>query len=238
MTARPATTYWPLWGLRIHVADLVLQPMTEADLDEVVAVLPPDLELDPSATRYPGLDEPTQRAVVVQQAYWRHYGTWSPTEWRLNFCVRRAGRLIGVQELEGNDFPTLGTVDTSSWLVAGERGRGAGKGMRRAVLALAFGPLSARAAVTSAWEDNAASLGVSRSMGYRDNGVSLMARPGHDQPGTLVHLRMTRDQWAAAEAAEAERTAGGRESTPSVEGFEPCRPFFGQPSADRAKDPE
>ena len=38
--------------------------------------------------------------------------------------------------------------------------------MRRAVLALAFGPLGAEAAITSAWPDNGASLGVSQSLGY------------------------------------------------------------------------
>ena len=214
--AGPAQT-WPLWGLTLTVGDLRLRPMRETDLPAVLAALPDDLELNPSATRYPGLDEPAQRRVVVHQEYWRHNGTWSPAAWRLNFCVRRDGDLLGVQELEGNDFPVLRTVDTSSWLRPAERGRGTGKAMRRAVLALAFGPLQARAAITSAWHDNAGSLGVSRSLGYRPNGVSVMVREGAGTPDTLVHLRLTREQWLAA----------GAQAGVSIEGFEPCRPFFG-----------
>jgi len=208
------TLYWPLLDLHLTTGDLVLSPLVEADLAEVTERLPGDVELNPEATRF-DVDEATQRGVVVHQEYWRHYGTWSPAAWRLNFAVRRGEELLGLQELEGNDFPTLRTVDTSSWLVPAARGTGTGKRMRRAALALAFGPLSARAAVTSAWHDNTASLGVSRSVGYRPNGESLLARG--DGADILVHLRMTREQWEATGAA--------REVT--VEGFEPCRPFFG-----------
>jgi RimJ/RimL family protein N-acetyltransferase len=210
--------YWPLFDLRLTNGDLVLTPLREADLAEVADVLPADVELNPAATRY-ALEPAVQRGVVVHQEYWRYYGTWRPQEWRLNFAVRRNGDLLGLQELEGNDFPVLRTVDTSSWLVAEARGTGTGKRMRRAVLALAFGPLEAQAAVTSAWHDNTSSLGVSRSIGYRPNGVSVMGREG--EADTLVHLRMTREQWLETGAA-AEVT---------IEGFEPCRPFFGLGSA-------
>lgn len=206
--------YWPLLDLRLTTGDLVLTPLTEASLAEVAERLPGDVELNPGATVF-GVDAATQRGVVVHQEYWRYYGTWSPSAWRLNFVVRQDGELIGLQELEGNDFPTLRTVDTSSWLVPGARGSGTGKRMRRAVLALAFGPLEALAAVTSAWHDNTASLGVSRSIGYQPNGESLLARG--DGADTLVHLRMTREEWEATGAA--------REVT--IEGFEPCRPYFG-----------
>jgi RimJ/RimL family protein N-acetyltransferase len=215
MTERPPTSlWWPLHDLRLHTADLVLSPLTEAELDEAARLQPLDLELDPSATTY-DLDEVTGRGVVLHQSYWRNFGTWSPEAWRLLFTVRRDGELLGLQELEGNDFVLLRTVDTSSWLVQSARGSGIGKAMRRAVLALAFGPLEARAAVTSAWHDNHGSLGVSRSIGYRPNGESLMARDG--AADTLVHLRMTRQDWDATGAA----------ADVEIDGFEPCRPYFG-----------
>jgi RimJ/RimL family protein N-acetyltransferase len=75
--------------------------------------------------------------------------------------VSAAGQILGAQKLEGNDFPALGTVDTASFLIPSARGSGYGKQMRRAVLALAFGPLGAQAAITSTWHDNGASFGVS-----------------------------------------------------------------------------
>jgi len=208
------TPHWPLLDLRISVGELELRPLVEADLAEVVQALPADLELNPSL---PGFDVPDQLrpAVVTHLEYWRSYGTWSPRAWRFHLAVRRDGELLGLQELEGNDFPALRTVDTSSWLVGGVRGGGLGKAMRRAVLCLAFDHLGARAAITSAWHDNSASLGVSRSLGYRPNGESFLGRG--DDVDTLVHLRLTAEDWAA--------TDGGHGIT--VEGVEPCRPWFG-----------
>jgi RimJ/RimL family protein N-acetyltransferase len=203
--------YWPLLDLRLTSGDLELAPLVEADLAEVVRLLPADLELNPAATRF-AVDESTHRGVVVHQEYWRSYGTWTTQAWRFHLAVRRDGQLLGLQELEGNEFPRLRTVDTSSWVVEAARGAGIGKAMRRAVLALAFDHLGARAAITSAWHDNHASLGVSRSLGYRPNGESLLARG--DGVDTLVHLRMTLDDWRAAGGAPAVTVTGVREALP------------------------
>jgi RimJ/RimL family protein N-acetyltransferase len=212
-----SNAHWPVLDLRITVGDLELRPLVEADLAEVVRVMPTDLELNPHATRF-AVPEEVHRAVVVHQEYWRSYGTWSVEAWRFHLAVRRAGELLGLQELEGNDFPTLRTVDTSSWLVPDARGTGIGKAMRRAVLSLAFDHLGSLAAITSAWHDNHASLGVSRSLGYQPNGESFMAREGFDHGvDTLVHLRMTAADWAAS----------GAGAGVAVEGAEACRPWFG-----------
>ena len=205
---------WPLLDLRLTSGDLELAPLIEADLAEVVRLLPADLELNPSATRF-AVDERTHRGLVVHQEYWRSYGTWTTQAWRFHLAVRRDGELLGLQELEGTEFPMLRTVDTSSWLVESARGAGIGKAIRRAVLALAFDHLGARAAITSAWHDNHASLGVSRSLGYQPNGGSLLARG--DGVDTLVHLRMTVDDW---------RSAGGAPDV-TVTGVPEALPLFG-----------
>jgi RimJ/RimL family protein N-acetyltransferase len=209
--------YWPLFGLRLATPELELQPLCEADLGPLSDLLPPDVELDPQATTYDIADPATSRGVILHQGYWRAYGTWQVSAWRLSFGVRRSGTLIGVQELEGNDFPRLGTVDTSSFLVSEARGLGHGKEMREAVLALAFGPMAARQAITSAWHDNTASLGVSRALGYEPNGEHLHARG--DAVDVMVHLRLRREDWLAR--------SGGEDVT--VSGFEPCRHLFGLP---------
>lgn len=188
--------------------------MTEADLTVLADLLPDDAEQDPAVTKY-AIDERTNRGIVSHQNYWRAYGTWRPEAWRLNFVVSAADEIIGVQELEGDDFPTLRTVDTSSFLVRSARGRGYGKQMRRAVLALAFGPMQAQAAITSAWHDNHASLGVSRALGYLANGESLHAHS--DRVDVMLHLRLKRSDWLASGAAEQIEIAG----------FEACRPLFG-----------
>ena len=208
---------WPLVHLRLTGPDVALRPMTEADLVIVADLMPDDLELNPAATSYPGLDTATGRRVVAHQEYWQGWGRWSIPSWVLRFVVQVDGRIVGTQTLEGEDFPMLRTVDSASWLVPEVRGRGVGKAMRSAVLALAFGPLEAQCAITSAWDDNHASLGVSRAIGYQPNGEYLQRRDDGDGVGAMVHLRLTREDWLCSRAGDGVQ----------ISGFEACRPYFG-----------
>lgn len=189
--------------------------MTEADQQTIADLLPEDVELNPDATSYPIAGERLQRGAIVHQTYWKAYGGWQPSAWRLPFLVLLDNRPIGAQEIEGSDFPRLGVVDTSSFLAAQHRGHGYGKRMRQAVLTLAFGSLGARAAITSAWHDNKASLGVSRALGYRPNGETF--HPRGDGADTMVHMLLTREHWAASRQSKGITVAE----------FQPCRPFFG-----------
>jgi RimJ/RimL family protein N-acetyltransferase len=204
-----------MFDIRLTTPDLELRHLTEADLDAVAAIVPADAEQDPSLTTYPGLDAAANLGVGVHQGYWRARGGWRPESWALSFGVYHDGELVGYQGLEGDDFPTLRTVDSSSFLTAAARSRGLGKQMRAAVLTLAFGPLGARYAITSAWSDNHASLGVSRALGYVDNGMTAHRRG--DDAGEMAHLRLTRERWLAS-AWPAQVT---------VSGVEPCLVFFG-----------
>jgi RimJ/RimL family protein N-acetyltransferase len=204
-----------MFDLRLTTPDLELRHLTEADLPVLAEILPEDAEQDPASTRYDGLNAASNRAVVVHQDYWRSRGSWRPESWALSFGVFHEGALVGYQGLEGDDFATLRTVDSSSFLTVAVRGRGLGKQMRAAVLSLAFGPLGARFAITSAWADNHASLGVSRALGYGDNGVTAHRR-GEDA-GEMVHLRLTRERWLASGSAEGV----------TVSGVEDCLVFFG-----------
>ena len=212
---------WPLFDLRLSNADVALRPMVEADLATVAAILPDDLELNPAATAYPGLDIATGRRVVAHQEYWQGWGRWSIASWVLTFVVEVDGRIVGTQTLEGEDFPMLRTVDSASWLVPEARGQGVGKAMRTAVLELAFGPLEAHRAITSAWEENLSSLGVSRAVGYQPNGQYLHRRDGGaavgDVIGSMVHLLLTREGWLSSTAGDGV----------TISGFEACRPYFG-----------
>ncbi len=135
--------------------------------------------------------------------------------WRLPFAVFHDGELVGTQTLEGDDFVRLREVDSASFLATGMRGRGFGKQMRQAVLALSFDALGAERAITSAWHDNGASLGVSRALGYAPNGESRHVRG--DRVDRMVHLALSREAWVAS----------GLGSGVGIEGFEACRPLFG-----------
>ena len=65
---------WPLFDLRLNHAGVTLRPMVETDLAAIAAILPDDLELNPAATTYPGLDTTTGRRVVAHQEYWQGWG--------------------------------------------------------------------------------------------------------------------------------------------------------------------
>jgi RimJ/RimL family protein N-acetyltransferase len=212
-----ARSSWPLAHLRLTTGDLTLRPVAEADLDLLGALLPDDVELDPDAPRPFGLIGRAERAVVLRQEYWRHQGTWTPSAWRFLMIVFRGGIPVGVQELEGkNDFLVTRTVDTSSWLIQTARGRGTGKAMRMAALTLAFDGLYAEAAVTEAWHDNVASLGVSRSLGYVDD--TEHQHPRGDATDRMVGLRLDRKAWHATPRPRVK-----------IEGLDGCRHLFGPP---------
>lgn len=205
--------YWPLTDLRITTPDLVLRPMTEEDVRGLADRLPDDLELDPALPVYPGLP----RATALFQSYWRALAAWRPGSWHVPFlvCGRPGGEPLGEQHLEGHDFDRSRTVDSFSYLFPAARGHGYGKQMRRAVLTFAFDQLGALAAVTEAWQDNAASLGVSRAVGYQPNGERF--HPRGEGLDVMVALRLTRDRWLAS----------GHADDITVSGFEACRPLFG-----------
>jgi RimJ/RimL family protein N-acetyltransferase len=211
------TPAWPLFDLRLQCRGLELRLVRESDLARLAEVRPDDFEHDPRAEMFGELDTRQNSQRLVYQEYWRSLGTWSPPSWCLDLAVESEGVVVGVQSLEASQFPTVRTVDSGSWLIHPARGRGFGVAMRMAALALAFDQLGALAAITSADTSNAASLGVSRRIGYLPNGVSLV----HSAHGRieLTHLRLPAADWRAA--------GHGREVT--VTGFEPCRPWFGLP---------
>lgn len=65
--------------------------------------------------------------------------------------------------------------------------------MRQSALHLAFDGLGAAEATSDAFIDNLGSNGVSRRLGYQENGVTWATRRG--EPGLLQRWRLTREHW-------------------------------------------
>jgi RimJ/RimL family protein N-acetyltransferase len=207
-------TTWPLFDLVLTCRDVTLHVVRDDEIAPLAVLQPDDWENDPAAVLFDGLDETAERHRLFTQGIWRNRGTWAPTSWCLDLAVVYDGALVGVQSLEADSFPTLRTVDSASWLTPSARGRGIGVAMRTAALGLAFDRLAARAAGSSAPLDTAASLGVSRSVGYVDNGLSVVRSPsGVD---TLQHVRLTGEAWIASRLGE----------QVTVTGFAGCEPWF------------
>jgi len=119
-----------------------------------------------------------------------------------------------MQGVHANDFAIVRSVDTGSWLARPFQGRGIGTEMRAAVLHLAFAGLGAVEATSGAFDDNPASLAVSRKLGYEKVGERRVARRG--EPARLIGVRLTRDRWEAS-----------RRGDITVDGLDPCLALLG-----------
>ncbi|MFC7480772.1 GNAT family N-acetyltransferase [Luedemannella flava] len=112
------------------------------------------------------------------QGFWSQLGDWEPADWRLGVGVFRDGEPLGMVTLRARDFPVVREVTTASWLGIAHHRQGYGTEARAGLLSLAFDHLGAAAARTEVFQDNLASQGVSRKLGYERDGISVDARDG------------------------------------------------------------
>lgn len=84
--------------------------------------------------------------------------------------------------VHAEDFPRNRSLTTGSWLGLAQQGRGFGKELRQAALHLIFAGFDADVAITRAWHDNAASLGVTRSLPYTETVRTVEDRRGRPTP--------------------------------------------------------
>lgn len=189
------TEWWPLFALRIRTPRLELRPPTDDDLDELCELITTgvhDPALMPFNTPWTDAERPElQRSAL--QFHWRIRASLTAEDWHVPFGVWEAGRLVGQQDLAATQFSLLRTVNTGSWVGLAHQGGGIGKEMRAAVLHLAFAGLGAVRAETAAFEDNAASLAVTQSLGYRPNGDDV--RPQRDCPGRQLRFTLSKPEW-------------------------------------------
>jgi RimJ/RimL family protein N-acetyltransferase len=208
--------HFPLLGLRLTTPRLVLRlpsPDELAALADLAAagIHPPDV----MPFGVPWTDRPpAEVARGVVQHHWLVLGQWTPQAWSLNLTVFDRGGVVGEQAVGGAELALTREVHTGSWLGRRHQGQGIGTEMRAAVLHLAFAGLGAEEAISSAAEDNPASLGVSRKLGYAPDGVNRRVVRGAARVERRV--RLTRAAW------ERHRT------TPvTIDGLAPCLPLFG-----------
>src|SRR6187401_3073402 len=165
-------TAWPLFGLRLRTEHLVLRMPTDDDLTELLQVAKAGIH--PPGEMPFGVAWTSLKGASFDRGFMQHYwgtrATFSPENWFLNLMVELDGRPIGAQSVNAEGFPTFRTVHTGSWLGREYQGRGLGKEMRAAVLGFAFDGLGAHVATTGAFLDNGPSTGVSRALGYEEDG--------------------------------------------------------------------
>ena len=210
------TDHWPLLGLVLRTPRLELRfPDLDrlSELADLAAAGVHDPAVQPFTAEWTDVP-PAERATNVLQWHWGTWSRWRPADWSLGLVAIAEGRVVGTQGVEGRDFADLREVCTGSWLGLAHHGRGLGTEMRAAVLELAFAGLGAHYANSEAFADNHASYGVSRKLGYADDGVSRHLI--RSVPVVGRRLRLDRAAWAAARRVPVE-----------IEGLTNCLPMFG-----------
>jgi RimJ/RimL family protein N-acetyltransferase len=204
VAAEGPTTFWPLFDLVVRTPRLDLRLVREEDFADLVELIDGGIH-DPGTMPFffPWTDaEPQQRAREAAQWMWRHRANWSPDNWTFTGAAFVDGKPVGVQSVEAVHFRTVRSVETGSWLGLAHQGQGLGREMREAILHLAFAGLGAEEALSGAFEDNAASLATSRSVGYEDNGEARGHR--RDGWGRAIRFRIDRDAWEARRRSDIE----------------------------------
>jgi RimJ/RimL family protein N-acetyltransferase len=174
---------WPLFDLRVTTDDLELRYLDDAACTELALLAAQGIH-DPDTMPFvvPWTDFPSP--ILERQAmqyFWTTRASTSPEKWDLLLGAYVDGALVGTTGLHTSNFSTTRRFETGSWLGRAFQGTGIGTKMRRATLYLGFVGLDALVATTSAFEHNAASLGVTRKLGYQQIGETEKSPRGTPQ---------------------------------------------------------
>jgi len=172
--------HWPLFDLVVRTPRLTVRYLDDAlavELATLAASGIHDPDTMPFAVPWTDVPSPELERNALR-FYWHTRAETSPASWDLLFAVLEGDRVVGSTSLGGKAFPAVRTFETGSWLGRNVQGRGLGTEMRIATLHLGFLGLDAQTAMTGAFDDNPASLGVTRKLGYEPNGISLHDRRG------------------------------------------------------------
>jgi RimJ/RimL family protein N-acetyltransferase len=154
------------------------------------------------------------------QYYWATRAALRADDWTIQFLIRHNGRVIGEQGVGSKNFAITREVHTGSWLGLRHQGQGFGTEMRAAVAMFAFDHLKATRMTSSAFDDNRASHGVSRKLGYLPDGTERSAVKGKLR--TQVRLVLTPEAFAACRPDWAVE----------VTGLDGCLPLLNSDGAD------
>jgi RimJ/RimL family protein N-acetyltransferase len=190
-----AHAHWPLFDLEVRTPRLTLRYLDDDLAVDLLAVAARGIH-DPATMPFsiPWTDLPSpQMEQEAMRFYWDSRAATRPESWRLLHAVIVDTEVVGSADLFADHFPSLRQFTTGSWLGLEFQGRGLGKEMRMAALTLGIDGLGAEFALTGAWHDNAASLGVTRSLGYEEVGRRRVRR--RSEPDDMLDFRMSREHW-------------------------------------------
>ncbi|WP_430644864.1 GNAT family N-acetyltransferase [Agromyces sp. GXS1127] len=191
---------WPIFGLTLRTPRLELRLVRDGDLPGLAEAAIRGIH-DPAVMPFahPWSDQsPDVLRRELARYVWRERVGTAPEGWTLLFAVIEDGVPIGIQDVRASRFAALRTVSTGSWLTASRQGVGLGIEMRAAVLAFCFDHLGAEVAESGAIDWNEPSLGVSRHLGYVENGEKRVVTREHLVEREVL-LRLERERFRRPE---------------------------------------
>ncbi len=190
-----AHPYWPLFDLSIRTPRVELRYPDDELICGLVDLSTKGIH-DPAEMPFgvPWTDAPSpefERGSL--QHNWKNRADHTANDWRLGLAVLVDGEPVGMQAAHATQFAKTRVAATGSWLGRAFQGQGIGKEMRAAVVHFLFAGLDAQRCLSGAWHDNEPSLGVSRSLGYVENGDDILMR--RDTADRQIRLLLTREEW-------------------------------------------
>ena len=186
--------YWPLFDLEVRTPRLTLRVLDD-DLERRLVDLASRGVHDPGYMPFsvPWTDlEPPEFGRSSLEFYWRSRIV-RPESWNIQLAVLVDEEVVGSSGLGAEGFPVTRWFTTGSWLGRAFHGQGLGTELRIATLHLGFVGFDAATAATGAFADNAPSLGVTRKLGYTENGIEHGER--RDELVVIEKYRMARDHF-------------------------------------------
>jgi RimJ/RimL family protein N-acetyltransferase len=208
--------HWPIYDIRVRTSRLELRLPSLELLDQMANLVAQGIHPPESMPFFfPWTDRPSpQREWEAVQWHLLQIGQWSPLAWSFNPVVLVDGMVVGTQGISAAKFAVTRSFTTGSWLGRAHQGQGLGREMRAAILHFGFVGLGAQLANSGAFRDNPASIAISHSLGYEENGAAVLERRG--QPAENISFRLTRERWEQLDRPEVE-----------LEGLDGCLDLFG-----------
>jgi RimJ/RimL family protein N-acetyltransferase len=207
--------HWPLFDLRVRTPRLELRYVDDAlavELAELAAGGIHEPSFMPFGVPWTDVAAPRLQRDTLKFIWLKRAET-SPAIWHLSFAVLVDGAVVGSTSLGATDFAAVRSFETGSWLGRAFQGQGIGTEMRAASLHVGFAGLGALEATTRAFVDNAASLGVTRKLGYTCLGVLRAKR--RDEGAEQLLFRMPRPDWEQI-----------RRDDIAIDALDPCLPLL------------
>ncbi|MGL5406174.1 MAG: GNAT family N-acetyltransferase [Propionibacteriaceae bacterium] len=186
---------FPPFGLSLCCGEVTLSGTTPDHVPDLITAAKEGVYDVDSGLPMPFLfDWPSlpDQDLNMWQHVWSKWGSFSKEQWSLKLSVIVGGRAIGCQDVVNkSSFLVSRSLETGSWLGLKYQGSGIGTRIRQMVAMFCFDHLGAEELTSGYIDGNVKSAGVSRKVGYVDNGFRRL--PSDDSYRVERLVRLTPD---------------------------------------------